>query len=1071
LKIKITKKNKFENSRNYFPDKNIHLSAASTEFLNLGSVITVILDKKGNIQNVNRNIPDGLFESSKTIKDILNPGWLRAQVKFIAKKCKRPASYEGNYIDKKKNARTIVWNSDVLKDKSGAITGMIITGNDITELKKLNQMLKDSEEKYRITFRTASSAIAVFDSSGRIVEYNRAASQLFGYNDKEMLNKKISEVMTRPSFMLARKRMEFVKHKGHSYGGEYQMIKKNGTIIDVIISSTAVIDQSGRFIKAVSVLENITDRKFMDKILNESEEKYRTVFNSFADAVFVSVYSGKGNDVFIAVNRVACERLGYTNEEMLKMSVSDIDASFDKKALEKNGKELLRKKSLVFESLHRTKSGKLIPVEIRSRIFNLNGKATIIVTARDISDRKAAEKYQKEQNMYRELRMQIWKLASNRELTEAALIKGLLSRLGSALECERVSYSLKEPGSLTVVHEWKNSGVRSSAIGLKIGEKFFGPLNLEKQSVIDRDRIIESMPKAVRGAASFLLKHLIGKFTDTPSLLTPCYVNGKWEGVINCTSKSLYGAKDWNSEKKQILTETADIISSGMINRRSEIQIKESEELYRTLINTSPDAVSMLDLSGNLIFVSDRMVKLHGFERANEMIGRSIYDFADTQSYAQLKSEFIKLLKSGDTAGMQYRAVKRNGATFSGEINASIIKNLDGSSKAVISTIRDVTDRLKAIEALRESDEKYRTIINQTGQLIYEFDVRRGIITWDGAVMEICGYTLEEFNKEVSIDIWSGMIHPQDRGRVLAALEKAENECGKFSAEYRFRHKNGRYIEVEDDGVYISDEFGTPCKMLGVMKNISQRKEAEAILRQTVAELTRSNDELEQFAYVASHDLQEPLRMVSSYVQLLKRRYAERLGPDADDFIAYAVDGADRMQGLIKDLLAYSRVGKNKKEMTMVDLNRVMTTVMNNLNAVIMEKKAVIEFAGLPEVYADEPQMIQLMQNLVSNSLKFNDGKKVSCIIVSAKRTGKDYTISVKDNGIGIEREYFEKIFVIFQRLHGKNEYPGTGIGLSICKKIVESYGGRIWLDSEAGKGTVFYFTVPAEKIMGEKDE
>ena len=204
--------------------------------------------------------------------------------------------------------------------------------------------------------------------------------------------------------------------------------------------------------------------------------------------------------------------------------------------------------------------------------------------------------------------------------------------------------------------------------------------------------------------------------------------------------------------------------------------------------------------------------------------------------------------------------------------------------------------------------------------------------------------------------------------------------------------------------------------------------------------------------------------MVSSYVQLLKKRYGGRLGQDADDFIGFAVDGSDRMQRLIKDLLAYSRVGTHKKEHTTVELNKVVETVLLNLDPVIKETGAVITYAGLPVVFADEEQMVQLIQNLLSNSIKFRKGGQKPELEIKAGIKGVECTVSVRDNGIGIDRQYFEKIFVIFQRLHGKSDYPGTGIGLSICKKIVESCDGRIWLESEEGKGTTFYFTIPAVK-------
>ncbi len=232
------------------------------------------------------------------------------------------------------------------------------------------------------------------------------------------------------------------------------------------------------------------------------------------------------------------------------------------------------------------------------------------------------------------------------------------------------------------------------------------------------------------------------------------------------------------------------------------------------------------------------------------------------------------------------------------------------------------------------------------------------------------------------------------------------------------------------------------------------------LLQRQTKELERSNGELEQFAYVASHDLQEPLRMVVSYVQLLQRRYKDKLDKDANEFIAYAVDGSKRMQELINDLLALSRIGKRGKDFELTDCETVIDRVVSNLEMSIRESGAKITRDSMPTLIADNSQLVQLFQNLIGNAIKYCN-EDVPRIHISVKQNGKDIVFSVSDNGIGIDPQYNERIFTIFQRLHGKDKYSGTGIGLAICRKIVERHGGKIRVGSQPGKGSTFYFTMP----------
>ena len=369
----------------------------------------------------------------------------------------------------------------------------------------------------------------------------------------------------------------------------------------------------------------------------------------------------------------------------------------------------------------------------------------------------------------------------------------------------------------------------------------------------------------------------------------------------------------------------------------------------------------------------------------------------------------------------------------------------------------DVIERPRTAAALQESETRYRTLLEHLPQKIFMKDRRFRWVTINERFARDLGIRPADVVGKVDSDFFPKELADKYRAADTRVMETGQPEELEASYLEQGQERWARTIKAP-----VKDGTGAVVGVCGIFADITDRKRAEAALRKALADVERSNKELEQFAYVASHDLQEPLRMISSYTQLLAERYGEQLDDKARKYIGYAVDGAIRLQAQINDLLTFSRVGSRGKPLEPTDSHAALGEAIRNLSATIEESRALVVNDDLPTVRADAVQLALVFQNLVANAIKFR-GEESPRVHVSARDQGTEWVFSVKDNGIGIDPKYAERLFVIFQRLHTREEYPGSGIGLAICRRIVERHGGRIWFESELGKGSTFFFTVPKE--------
>lgn len=385
----------------------------------------------------------------------------------------------------------------------------------------------------------------------------------------------------------------------------------------------------------------------------------------------------------------------------------------------------------------------------------------------------------------------------------------------------------------------------------------------------------------------------------------------------------------------------------------------------------------------------------------------------------------------------------------------------------ITSLFAGITGRKQAEMSLRETNEYLDNLFNYANAPIIVWDPEFRITRFNHAFERLTGRKAEDVIDRSLEILFPPNLVENSMGLIRKTLSRERWE----SVEIDILHLDGSIRIVLWNSATIFAENKTPIATIAQGQDITERKQTENELKQTLETLRHSNEELKQFAYIASHDLQEPLRMIASYLQLIERRYKGQLDKDADEFIAFAVEGANRLQEMIIGLLAYSRVETKGNPFEKVDFSEILAKTILNLKIAIEESGAIIMNDELPAIEVDGSQFIQVFQNLLANSIKFKSSEP-PLIHVSAKQISEiagsknpdTWLFSVKDNGIGIDPQYQDRLFTIFQRLH-RSEYPGVGIGLSVCKRIVERHGGHIWFESEVGNGTTFFFTIPIKEV------
>jgi PAS domain S-box-containing protein len=504
-------------------------------------------------------------------------------------------------------------------------------------------------------------------------------------------------------------------------------------------------------------------------------------------------------------------------------------------------------------------------------------------------------------------------------------------------------------------------------------------------------------------------------------------------------------------------------IELAISKHQSEKIIREHREWLQITLSSIGDAVIATDVRERITFINPVAESLTGWSaaEATNMTAAEVFRIIDEQTgqriHPPINPSIERGLERNETQPIPtyVTLLTKTERKVPVEHRASPIRNATGHTVGMVFTFRDVTEKREAEEALRHS----QYLLNKAQEMArlgsWEHDVDSGEIRWSDEVFRIFGLAPGVFAP--TYEKFMAMVHPDDRPMVDEAYSSSLcADCNTYDIEHRIVRADGEIRFVREKCEHLRDHTGRVIRSVGMAHDITSQKQAQEALE-------RSNRELEQFAYVASHDLQEPLRAVIGFLQLLQSHYEDKIEKKGLQFIDRSIKAAYRMQSLIRDLLNLSRVSSRPANFVLTDLNAIVEEAVDGLHSLVKSRNPSISWTKLPNLPVDANQIRSLFQNLIINGMNYNVNP-VPTVEIGCRKVGRDYHFFVKDNGIGIAPKFHKRIFVVFQRLHTEREYLGTGMGLALCKKIVEQHGGTIWVESEIGAGSTFHFTLPLSR-------
>ena len=966
-------------------------------YLNEAGRKMVGLDKNANV-NVLRH-EDFVFESDilKLRGDILDTLVTRGH-------------WEGEF--NLKNFKTgkpvpIYFSAGLLKDpQTGLPATLAAIGHDVTDIKKAEEALHHNEKHFRALIENALDIVTVLNEEGCYTYLSPSMFNVLGYSPEELMGtnafelihpEDVEQVITKFKTALAvPEQPQTVQFRFKLKDGSWKPLES--------IGKNLLSDPSVKGIVVNS--RDISEKRNAEKEIASTNSFLSTVLENIPNMIFVK----DAKDLrFVMFNKAGEDLIGVSRENLISKNDYDFFPKEQADFFTSNDRKVIFNKALMDipeENIQTQDKGTRILHTKKIPVFNENGTPRFLMgISEDITERKKAELELKKQTQ---------------------LLQSIIDNMGEGLlVCDSKGKTL-----------FVNPAADQMLSG-QIGDPIPGESKLKNEVYwAESQTLIEPQDFPIS-------RSLQGESSDNIEL----FIKNKLKpnGIyILATSRPI---RDGDGKITGAVSVFRDITE----------QKKTEEEQQRlvTLVERSRDMIVWSTPEGKNLYINAAGREMIGVDPETDVTKINLEAFASPEEIDLLKilrkTQFDALNQRGFWEGELNITHQKTGKLVPIHFSIVMLKNPKTGKPIGTATIgRDITERQEAEKTLRESDTRFRSVVQSSTNAIVIANGKGNILSWNKGAQNTFGYSEEEIINQPFTRLLPAKYQEMYTINEKNLQEPQNSKLFGKTVELLGVRKNAAEFPIElslstwkiDDDTY----FG------GIIRDITERKKMEDLLR--------SNTELQQFANVASHDLQEPLRMVASYVQLLSEHLKDKLDEDATEYMGFAVDGAKRMQMLVNGLLEYSRVESRGKELQDVDMNQVFNQTISNLEIRITETNAKITHGVLPHVTGDPIQLAQLMQNLFSNGLKFQKSKLPE-IDFSATETDNEWVFACKDNGIGIEPKYYDRIFVIFQRLHHRDEYSGTGIGLAVCKRIVERHGGRIWVESQPNLGATFFFTLP----------